>query len=130
MTAEHEKDAVKERELPHISFYDAQVGMDDEVKSTVVTLSYEDKDNPERSITVCIAPDFGSNMFRFRVGRYDIIHCELDLLKRKAFTGNLVLWPLPNRMRDKTYWYHGQSYSLEGVKRPYEDAFLNSWIGV
>ena len=124
MTAEHEKDAIREREVLHTSSYDAKVGMDEEVGSTVVTLSYEDKDEPARSITVCIAPDLGSNMFRFRVGEYDIIHCELDLLKRKAFTGNFVLWPIPNRMRDKTYTYQGQSYSLKAVKRPYDDAFL------
>lgn len=124
MTAENEKDTGREREVPNTRSYDAKVGMDDEIESTVVTLSYEDRDDPARNITVCIAPDLGSNMFRFRVGKYEIIHCEFDLLKRKAFTGNFVLWPLPNRMRDKTYRYHGQSYSLEGVKRPYEDAFL------
>ena len=124
MTAEHEKDAIGERELLYTRSYDAHVGMDDEVGSTVVTLSYEDKDEPARSITVCIAPELGSNMFRFRVGEYDILHCDLDLLKRLAFTGNFVLWPMPNRMRDKMYTYQGQSYSLKGVKRPYEDAFL------
>ena len=124
MTAEHEKDGVKERAVLHTGSYDAHIGIDDEIGSNVVTLSYEDKGEPARSITVCIAPDLGSNMFRFRVGEYDILHCEVDLLKRKAFTGNFVLWPLPNRMRDKTYTYQGQSYSLKGVKRPYEDAHL------
>src|SRR5207248_3053871 len=54
----------------------------------------------------------------FRVGEYDLIYCEPDLLKQKDFTGNFVLWPLPNRMRDKRYIYEDQSYSLEELKRP------------
>ena len=124
MTAENDKGIVIKRELTDKGYYDAKVATHHELESTVITLSYEDKDDPARSITVCIAPDLGSNMFRFQVGEYDIIHCELDLLKRKAFTGNFVLWPLPNRIRDKRYIYHGQTYSLEGLKRPSEDDIL------
>jgi len=98
--------------------FTAQVGLDPELNTTVISLLYEDRANQARSITVGIAPDLGSNMFRLRVGAHDIIHCEPDLLTRRAFTGNFVLWPLPNRVRDKKYVYQGQTYSLEALKRP------------
>ncbi len=110
--------ATIERYGANDSPFTAQVGFDAEISSTVISLSYEDRANPARSITVGIAPDLGSNMFRFRVGTFDIIYCEPDLLTRRAFTGNFVLWPLPNRIRDKRYVYQGQTYSLEALKRP------------
>lgn len=111
-------DAARERHGANGSPYIAQVGVDPELGSTVISLLYEDRENPSRSITVGIAPDLGSNMFRFRVGEHDIIYCEPDLLKRRDFTGNFALWPLPNRVRDKRYVYQGQAYSLEALKRP------------
>jgi aldose 1-epimerase len=98
--------------------FTAQVGLDPALNSTVISLLYEDRANPARSINVGIAPDLGSNMFRLRVGTHDIIYCDPDLLTRRAFTGNFVLWPLPNRVRDKRYIYQGQAYSLEALKRP------------
>lgn len=104
--------------------YTADVSFDSEIESTVIALSAEDRENPSRSITIGIAPDLGSNMFRFRVGEYDLIYCDPVLLKQKDFTGNFVLWPLPNRVRDKKYTYQGQTYSLEGVKRPQGNAVL------
>ena len=110
--------AAIERHGANDSPFTAQVGLDPALNSTVISLLYEDKANPARSITVGIAPDLGSNMFRLRVGTHDIIYCEPDLLTRRAFTGNFVLWPLPNRVRDKRYVYQGQTYSLEALKRP------------
>ncbi|HZS77742.1 MAG TPA: aldose 1-epimerase [Ktedonobacteraceae bacterium] len=100
------------------SHYATQIAFDAELDSTVISLFYQDRANPARNIEVSVAPDLGSNLFRFRVGEHDIIYCEPALLKRKDFTGNFVLWPFPNRMRDKRYTYQGQSYSLEGLKRP------------
>ncbi|MEO8954028.1 MAG: hypothetical protein ABI396_08355, partial [Ktedonobacteraceae bacterium] len=98
--------------------FTAQIGLDAALDTTVIALFYEDRANPARSITVGIAPDLGSNMFRLRVGTHDIIYCDQDLLTSRAFTGNFVLWPLPNRIRDKRYVYQGQAYSLETIKRP------------
>src|ERR671925_576225 len=98
--------------------FGAHVDFDQELHSTVITLSYRDRDDPSRNIVVGIAPDLGSNMFQLRVGGHDIIYCEPTLLKQRGFTGNFVLWPFPNRVRDKRYVYQGQTYSLEGLKRP------------
>src|SRR6266699_6246162 len=121
---ENMHDAAIERHGANDSPYTARVGVDPELNSTVISLQYEDRANPARSITVGVAPDLGSNMFRFRVGEHDIIYCEPDLLKRRDFTGNFVLWPFPNRVRDKRYTYQGQMYSLEDVQRPGNDAAL------
>ncbi|HZU03912.1 MAG TPA: aldose 1-epimerase [Ktedonobacteraceae bacterium] len=104
--------------------YAANVSFDSEIASTVITLSAEDRENPSRSIAIGIAPDLGCNMFRFRVGEHDLIYCDPVLLKQKDFTGNFVLWPLPNRVRDKKYIYQGQTYSLEAVRRPQGNAVL------
>lgn len=96
----------------------ATVGVDPDLDSTVILLLYEDRADPGHSLSVGIAPDLGSNMFRLRAGELDLIHCEQELLKARDFTGNFVLWPLPNRIRDKRYSYRGRDYSLAEVKRP------------
>lgn len=98
--------------------FSAMVQIDPAMESTVILLSYDDTEHPDRSVTVGIAPELGSNMFRFRAGERDIIYSEPELLKRCDFTGNFVLWPLPNRVRDKRYTYQGRAYSLADVTRP------------
>ena len=118
MTAQNRNGSSAEREATNNSPYTAQVDFDRDLNSTVISLSYKDRQNPSRNIMVSIAPDLGSNMFRFRVGEYDIIYCEPNLLKQKDFTGNFVLWPLPNRIKDKRFVYQGQTYSLAELKRP------------
>jgi aldose 1-epimerase len=104
--------------------YTAKVSVDQNLGSTVIALGYQDRENPARNISIGIAPELGSNLFRFRVGEHDLIYCEQDLLKRMDFTGDFVLWPLPNRVRDKRYTYGGQTYSLADVKRPQGNAVL------
>lgn len=109
--------------------FTSHIGVDPALKTTVISLMYADKENPAKSITVSIAPDLGSNMFRFRVGAHDIIYCDPELLKSKDFTGNFVLWPFPNRVRDKRYVYQENSYSLEVVKRPQgNDALIHGLV--
>ncbi len=118
MTAQNRSDASPDPERTGTGAYAAQVDFDVILQTTVISLFYEDRQNPSRNMMVSIAPDLGSNMFRFRAGEYDIIYSDADLLQQKDFTGNFVLWPLPNRITDKRYAYQGQTYSLEGLKRP------------
>ena len=73
---------------------------------------------PHAHILVSIAPEYGSNLFRFRFGEHDLIYTDPELLTKREFTGTFVLWPFPNRVRDKRYTYQGQRYSLENVHRP------------
>lgn len=82
-----------------------------------ITLKYRDE-NPKKNLKVSIAPKLGSNMFCFRSGENNIIYCNKELLIKKDFTGNFVMWPIPNRVRDEKYVFNGQKYSLENIKRP------------
>ncbi|GAC1466364.1 MAG: aldose epimerase [Ktedonobacteraceae bacterium] len=104
--------------------FTALVRQDPTLDTTVISLLYHDQEDPARSIEVGIAPDLGSNMFRLRAGSHDIIYSEQALLKRMDFTGNFVLWPLPNRVRAKRYTYQGKEYSLADVQRPGGDPML------
>ena len=118
MTAQNRRDSSSDPELTDNGPYTAQVDFDQKLQSTVISLFYKDRQNPSRNIMFSIAPDLGSNMFRFRAGEYDIIYSDPNLLKQQDFTGNFVLWPLPNRVMDKRYVYQGKTYSLAEVKRP------------
>ncbi len=104
--------------------YAATVAHDPEIDTTVIALTYQDPTNPERNLAIGIAPELGSNMFRFRAGKHDIMYYTPEMVKRMDFTGDFVLWPFPNRVRDKRYSYEGHSYSLEEVKRPQGNAVL------
>ncbi|GHO55582.1 aldose 1-epimerase [Ktedonobacter robiniae] len=104
--------------------FGARIGIDPEINTTVISLTYTDKDDATHSMEVGITPELGSNLFRFRVGALDLIYYESELLKQKQFIGNFVLWPLPNRVRDKHYSYQGKNYSLQDVKRVETDKAL------
>src|SRR5579859_297223 len=117
MTSEDQTQPLAELADVNEGPYSANISYDAVIGSTVIELVYEDKERPARNISVAITPDLGSNMFRFRVGEQDLIYCDEELLKRKDFTGNFVLWPFPNRVRDKRYTYQGREYSLETVQR-------------
>ncbi len=98
--------------------YTAEVSEDLALHTTTLSLSSLDQSNSSHNILVCIAPEFGSNLFRFRAGEHDLIYTDRALLAKRDFTGTFVLWPFPNRVRDKRYTYKGQKYSLEEVHRP------------
>ena len=98
--------------------YTAEVGQYPALNTTTISLSSFDQSNFSRNTQVSIAPEFGSNLFRFRAGEHDLIYTDQELLTKRDFTGTFVLWPFPNRVRDKRYTYQGQRYSLEDVHRP------------
>jgi galactose mutarotase-like enzyme len=104
--------------------YTAEVDRDPELQTTMLALSAADQRNPSRNTRVCIAPEYGSNLYRFRVGEQELIYTDQLLLKRRDFTGSFVLWPFPNRVRDKRYTYQERQYSLEQVHRPGGDPTL------
>lgn len=97
--------------------YSAEVFTDSDLNTTVVALSYTDPSDAARNLLACIAPDLGSNLYRFRAGEHELLHCEQEKLKARGHTGNFVLWPFPNRVRDARYSYAGREYTFDGVKR-------------
>jgi aldose 1-epimerase len=104
--------------------FHADVTQDQGLKSSVITLAYKNPVDSTRHLSISVAPDLGSNFFSYQVGEYDLIYCDRELLKQKAFTGNFVLWPFPNRVRNKHYSYQGREYSLTEVPRIPTDPML------
>lgn len=96
--------------------FSAFIVKDDVEIGPYITLRYNDEDQ-KKNLKVSIAPKLGSNMFCFIAGENNIIYCDRGLLIKKDFTGNFVLWPIPNRVRDKEYVFNGQKYSLQNIKR-------------
>ena len=115
MTEEHNKISSPEEQSASSRLYTAEVGQDLELQTTTISLSCTDQSNSSRNTLVSIAPEFGSNMYCFRVGAYDLMYTDQVLLKKKEYTGNFVLWPFPNRVREKRYTYQGQMYSLQDI---------------
>ncbi len=97
--------------------FHGEVIQDQNLSSSVIVLSYTDPIDPRHNLAIRIAPELGSNLFSYTVGDYELIYCDRELLKQKQPTGNLVLWPFPNRVRDKKYTYQGKEYSLADVPR-------------
>jgi aldose 1-epimerase len=90
----------------------------------VVFLAYHDPSKLRGPLEVGIAPEFGSNMFRFRADGLDLIYCETQALANHDYNGNFVLWPFPNRVRQRTWRWRGKTYSLENVATPQGDYSL------
>jgi aldose 1-epimerase len=124
MTEEYQQISSTEDQSTSNHLYTAEVGQDLELETTTISLSSTDQSNSSRNALVSIAPEFGSNLFRFRVGEHDLISTDQALFKKRDYTGTFVLWPFPNRVRDKRYTYQGQMYSLQDVHRPGDDANL------
>lgn len=97
--------------------YSAEALHDPDLDTTIIALSYTDASDPTRNLLACIAPDLGSNLFRLKVGQHELLDCETEKLKQRGHTGTFVLWPFPNRVRDKQYSYRGQHYTFDGVPR-------------
>lgn len=98
--------------------YSAEEVLDPALGVTSVVLSYTDPSNPACHLTARVAPELGSNLYSLQVGEQDLLFCEHDKLKAREHTGNFVLWPFPNRVREKQYTYRGQRYTFDGVPRP------------
>lgn len=97
--------------------YSAEAIHDSELNTTIIALSYTDPRDPARNLRAEIAPELGSNLYRLRAGERELLFWEVEKLKVRGHTGNFVLWPFPNRVRDKKYTYRGKQYTFDGVPR-------------
>src|SRR5262249_48603589 len=97
--------------------YSAAAVVDRDLNTIVVALSYTDPNDSARNLLACIAPELGSNVYRFKAGHHELITCEIEKLKERGHTGTFVLWPFPNRVRDGQYSYHDRHYSLASVRK-------------
>lgn len=77
-----------------------------------------------KNLEVRISPHFGSNIYKFKYNGFDIFYSDLKLLKKRDWTGCFILWPLPNRVRNKKYEFEGKQYDLSKLKRNGNDPHL------
>lgn len=97
--------------------YTVNVRTDSQLATSIVELSYTNPVDATRNLLACIAPELGSNLYRFRAGQQELIYCAWETLKERGHTGVFVLWPFPNRVRARQYSYRGQHYSLADIPR-------------
>lgn len=73
--------------------------------------------NGNKNLEVRISPYFGSNIYKYEYNGFDIFYSNLRLLKKRGWTGCFILWPLPNRVRNKKFKFEGKIYDLSAIKR-------------
>ena len=87
----------------------------------IIQLNAIHPDNPEQNLSVKITPEGGNNMFSFQVGDYELLESpeELGTLLDRL-RGTPILYPTPNRVRDGTYVFMGDTIkmSFQGEEKP------------
>ena len=79
----------------------------------VVRLDAGLTDDPRKSISIRVAPEGGNNMFSFRVGEHELIDAEDDIGELiNQGRGTPILYPTPNRIRDATYVFMGDTLKM------------------
>src|SRR5689334_15671625 len=73
--------------------YTAPVDQDPALQKTCISLSSIDQSNSSRTIQLCIAPECGSNLYRFLVVEHDLIYTDKLLLMKRITTGTSGRFP-------------------------------------
>lgn len=69
-------------------------------------------------ISFRVDPSHGNNLTSFKVDGQELIYCDQKLLKNNDFTGCFIMFPFPNRVRNREFIFNGRKYSLAKVKVP------------
>jgi aldose 1-epimerase len=77
---------------------------------TSFLLGYEKENKQEHSVLVKVSPNLGNNVYCFRVDEYEIIHYDTFFSLKSYYTGNPILYPFPNRLRNCFYEFRGQKF--------------------
>jgi aldose 1-epimerase len=68
---------------------------------------------PERNITIKVVPRGGSNLFSINAGGHELVRPTDDLNSLKRSMGGIpVMYPTPNRVRNQTYTFMGDTYTM------------------
>ena len=79
----------------------------------IVTLTADNSGDPKNSIAASIATEGGNNMFSCRVGDHELIDASEDIGELiNGGRGNPILFPTPNRVRDATYVFMGETLKM------------------
>ena len=76
----------------------------------VVVLGYKAEGGDLKDLLVKVSPENGNNLFCFQVGGKDIIYYNENKKLNTYFSGNPVLYPFPNRLRNCRYEFNGKKY--------------------
>lgn len=63
-----------------------------------------------KELCVKVAPELGNNVYCFKVGDVDVIHHDPRHDVASYFTGNPILYPIPNRCENCRYTFEGKGY--------------------
>lgn len=75
-----------------------------------VVMEYKDKNDPKKDVTIKVAPELGNNLYCFRVGEHEIIHYDDRHALASYYTGNPIIYPIPNRCENCRYTFEGNTY--------------------
>lgn len=75
-----------------------------------IVLGYKPKDVKKQELLLKVSPQRGNNLYCFKVGQYDVIHYDPKYELTSYYTGNPILYPFPNRLRNCQYEYKGKKY--------------------
>lgn len=73
-------------------------------------LGYEKENDNEHNILIKVSPTLGNNLYCFRVDEFEVIHYDSYFSLTSYYTGNPILYPFPNRLRNCFYKFDGNNY--------------------
>ena len=76
----------------------------------VLALGYKADGGGLKDLLVKVSPENGNNLFCFQIGGKDIIYYNENKKLNTYFSGNPVLYPFPNRLRNCRWEFKGQKY--------------------
>ena len=107
-----EKEKTTENKSPAVIF-SFSVTRDPDTKWHIVHLNAEHRSNSDRNISIKVCPEGGNNMFSFMAGEQELLNEPDDVSSLiKRFAGNPILYPTPNRIRNGTYTFMGDSLKM------------------
>lgn len=77
-------------------------------QSKAYVLGYNSESPDEKNITIKVSPERGNNLYGFTVGDFEVVHYDPQFALTSYYTGNPILYPFPNRLRNCMYEYKGE----------------------
>lgn len=73
-------------------------------------LGYSKERKDEHDILIKVAPELGDNLYCFRIDSFEVVHHDSFFSIKSYYTGNPILYPFPNRLRNCRYSFDGKGY--------------------
>ncbi|MGD1820846.1 MAG: aldose 1-epimerase [Pleomorphochaeta sp.] len=73
-------------------------------------LGYNKENIGEHNVLIKVSPTLGNNLYCFRVDEYEVIHYDSYFSLNSYYTGNPILYPFPNRLRNCFYEFNNKKH--------------------